>query len=172
MFLTLLCQHDQSCIKLAQLALKSLKYMQKIQLQYYGSFTNLQVCHISTMPFQKFPFALPQNSPSLQNQILPGSCFTHKEVAQTLLCHLKPQSLSREDLKDYKVLFSGSLLRTLAAVGDLRAFLCLCFFSDLLHGTVRSGVVRNGVGYKRNFNPETQLKLQTFTPPVPACKQE
>lgn len=130
------------------------------------------------MPLQKFPFALPQNSHSLQNQILAGSCLlpTRDYTDPLVLPETTEPLLGKPE--GLQVLFSGSLLRTLAGVRASRAFLCLCFFSDLLHGakskhdTVRSGVVRNRVDYTRNFTPETQLKLQAFIPPAPGCKWE
>lgn len=44
-----------------------------------------------------------------------------------------------------QVLFSSSLLSSLAGLRDLRGFLCFCFFSDLLHGARRKhGAVRSG----------------------------
>lgn len=49
---------------------------------------------------------------------------------------------------------------------------CFAPWCKSRHGTVGSGVVRNGEGYTQNFTPPPQLKLQTFIPPVPSCKWE
>lgn len=73
------------------------------------------------MPFQKFPFALPQYFPSLQNEILARSSFYLQGYTDP---PVPPEPLLGEP-EGLQVLFSASSLRTLAAVRDLRAFLFL-----------------------------------------------
>lgn len=92
-------------------------------------------------------------------------------ITQTLLCCLKSQSLSWENLKDYKCC-SLVLCWEPWLEWELQGLSFVCVSSVIYSTVPKVNMIQSGVGYTWNLTPETQLKLQAFIPPAPGCKWE